>query len=231
MKRANESQVKVSSHHQNQNLLKYSCSQYTEISRAEKHRYKEKHPPSTTILSLKDDFECESLPEPDEEFKQSNVEARAIREAKVDAIKVKLKNEIESKINGDLLDGCIPYEENICALLHSSIDSDVLTESPHKNEQSKSGKLSVISKANDSFDSLSEHFRNIDNEKKLLKKEGQSGGRVNPMSKTLSRDNAELLFRAKALSQDFSFSGAISAFSAKRTEKINPDMGGQHRKK
>jgi hypothetical protein len=219
--------------HQNKNLLKYSCSPYTEVSRAEKHRYKEKQPPSTTILSLKDDFLYEILPGADEEFKQRNVEARAIREAKVDAIRVKLKNEKESKINEDLLDGCIPYEENICTLLHSSIDSDVLTESPHKNEQSTSGKLSVISKANDSFDSLSEHFRNIDNEKKFLKKEGHSGGRVNPMSKTLSRDDAELLFRAKALSQDFSFSGAISAFSAKRTEKINPDLGGggQHRKK
>lgn len=230
-KSVNNSQVEELSMRTNDYQLKYTLSHHPNKLHADEKKLKEKPPDSATITSLKDDFLYESLLDSDEGCKKDNEELLAVHEAKVEAIRLKLQNEKEFKINDDLLTGCISYEENLCNLLHSSIDSDVLIESPQTNKQLSGGKHSIKSKINESFDSLSEHFRVINDDKKMMNKLRQRDGSVNPMSKTLSRDDAELLFRTKALSQRFSFSGAASAFSGKRMETSSKDMGKRGNKK
>mmetsp|Transcript_11694 Transcript_11694/g.21871 ORF Transcript_11694/g.21871 Transcript_11694/m.21871 type:complete len:463 (-) Transcript_11694:55-1443(-) len=223
-KRVNKRQVEELSLPKKGCQLSYTFSHHDKEFQMGTKENKVKQLSTEAIVSLKDDFMCERTLATAKECEQGKEASLSMREAMVDEIRSKLKNEKETKINEDLLDGCISYQENLCNLLHSSLDSDDLIESPQKDTQSPSSKLLMQSKANESFDSLSEHFRVVDDEKKSLKKEVRGDGSVNPMSKTLSRDDAELLFRAKALSRHFSFSGSVSAFSANITEMSRSDV-------
>jgi len=174
----------------------------------------------TSKPTVKNDFENLGMSEiarVSEEFDQERISDR--NAAKVEIIREKVKSDRESIINQQLLDSCISFRESHASELHSSIDSDDLIDSPQKRMETVTYQSSCKSEGNDSFDSVSEHFQNLSRGKKLVKQLKKRDGSVNPMSKTLSRNDAELLFREKTLSRCFSFSGALSAFSVKRRQR------------
>lgn len=207
--------------HQTENLspqISSSLLKPTYCSRAkEVHFDSKKRDNPESVKSLKNDFEGESRIETVETIERAHADKISIGNQAVNAIRDKIRYDKESKINEHLLDECISHQEHVSMNYHSSMDSEILVETPQKSIQSGSTSSSEKSKANDSFDSVSEHFQNHlmnTNVKLEMKRDGS----VNPMSKTLSRNDAELLFRENALSRHFSFSGATSAFSAKGSE-------------